>query len=256
MNNNGGVDLLLKCVEVAGLRFGEGLPKICVPLTETTMSALLEEAAHVRALPADLYEWRIDCFSGDVGFALSALESALAPGPLLCTMRTRQEGGAGEPVGEAYEDFLTALLERGGFQLLDIEFSHERERVERLYRKAEEKGVAVVFSRHDFSATPPEDEIVKTLVEMSRVGPCLPKYAVTPHTPEDVLTLLKATQRASCEVGPVITMAMGPLGKLTRVCGQVFGSCMSFGAGKNASAPGQLGAEDLRAIMEDLDIRR
>lgn len=61
-----------------------------------------------------------------------------------------------------------------------------------------------------------------------------------------------ATLRASRETGPVITMAMGPLGKISRVCGQAFGSCMTFGAGKSASAPGQLGAEDLRAILEDL----
>ena len=46
----------MKWFEAAGLRFGQGLPKICVPLTESRLSALLEEAAFVRALPADLYE--------------------------------------------------------------------------------------------------------------------------------------------------------------------------------------------------------
>lgn len=242
----------MKWFEAAGLRFGQGLPKICVPLTESRLPALLEEAAFVRALPADLYEWRMDCFEEDVGFALSALKSALAPRPLLCTVRTQQEGGKSPLEGEAYEEFLLALLERGGFGLLDIELSKGRDRAKRLLEKAAEKGVAAVISRHDFSCTPPEEEIAGTLMQMRELGPCLPKYAVTPRRPEDVLALLGATLRASRETGPVITMAMGPLGKVSRVCGQAFGSCMTFGAGKSASAPGQLGAEDLRAILEDL----
>ncbi len=244
----------MKCFEAAGLRFGQGLPKICVPLTESRLPALLEEAAFVRALPADLYEWRLDCFEGDVGFALSALESALAPKPLLCTVRTRKEGGKSPLEGDAYEEFLLALLERGGFGLFDIEFSSGRERAKRLLEKAAEKGIGAIVSRHDFSGTPPEGEIADALVQMGALGPCLPKYAVTPRRPEDVLVLLGATRRASLEHGPVITMAMGPLGKISRVCGQVFGSCMTFGAGKNASAPGQMGAEDLRAVLEDLSL--
>jgi len=243
-------------MEAGGLRFGEGLPKICVPLTETRLPALREEASYVRALPADLYEWRIDHFVEDIGFALSNLTATLAPKPLLCTLRTRSEGGLSPMEGRAYENFLSALLERGGFQLLDVEFSHGPERVGRLLELAQEKGVGVVLSKHDFSRTPPEDEITQTLLDMARTGPCLPKYAVTPHSPEDVLALLTATRRASKEIGPVITMAMGPMGKVTRVCGQVFGSCMTFGAGKNASAPGQIGVEDLLAVMEDLDSRR
>lgn len=246
----------MKVVEAGGLRFGEGLPKICVPLTESRLSALREEAAFVRALPADLYEWRMDCFVEDIGFALSNLTATLAPKALLCTLRTKAEGGSSPLEGKAYENFLSALLERGGFRLLDVEFSQGPERVGRLLELAQEKGVTVVLSKHDFSRTPSGDEITRTLLDMARMGPCLPKYAVTPRSPEDVLALLTATRRASREIGPVITMAMGPMGKVTRVCGQVFGSCMTFGAGKNASAPGQLGAEDLRAVMEDLDCRR
>ena len=54
-----------KSVEIQGLRFGEGLPKVCVPLTGQGVPALLSEMQAVSALPADLYEWRLDCFFGD-----------------------------------------------------------------------------------------------------------------------------------------------------------------------------------------------
>ena len=117
---------------------------------------------------------------------------------------------------------------------------------------ARRQGIGVVLSKHDFAKTPPAEEIAATLLHMKELGADLPKYAVMPHTPEDVLALLDATLRASRKVGPVITMSMGELGKLSRVSGGVFGSCVTFGAGQNASAPGQLDAEDLRAILEDV----
>ena len=89
-----------------GLRFGEGLPKICVPLTESHLAPLRREAAFARDLPADLYEWRMDFFQEDTGFALSALESTLSPKPLLCTLRTQGEGGHSTLSGARYEEFL------------------------------------------------------------------------------------------------------------------------------------------------------
>ena len=135
---------------------------------------------------------------------------------------------------------------------MDLELAWGEERVTRLANLAKEQGIGVVISKHDFEKTPPTEEIAQTLVQMKKLGADLPKYAVMPQNPGDVLALLSATWKAYQQVGPVITMAMGELGKVTRAAGGVFGSCLTFGAGQNASAPGQMEAEDLRAILEDL----
>ena len=126
----------------------------------------------------------------------------------------------------------------------------------RLLRLAHEREMAVVISKHDFEKTPPEHEIICTLLEMERLGAELPKYAVMPQNVRDVLALLSATERASREFGPVVTMSMGALGKISRASGAYFGSCITFAAGKNASAPGQISAEDLKAVLQDLDPAR
>ena len=241
----------MKTVEISGLHFGENLPKICVPLTGGGMPALLSEISTVKDLPADLYEWRVDHFFGSFSEALHALADGLSA-PLLCTVRTKAEGGKSELSPEAYEAFLSGLLDQGGFQLLDIELSCGEERVKRLIEKCREKGVGTVVSRHCFENTPAEEEIVRTLEKMKELGADLPKMAVIPKTPQDVLTLLSATLRAHERIGPVITMSMGDLGKISRVSGGVFGSAVTFAAGQEASAPGQINAEDLRAILEDL----
>ena len=246
----------MKTVEISGISFGEGLPKICVPLTGGGMPALLSEISCVKSLPADLYEWRVDYFFGSFSEALRALRDELSHVPLLVTVRTKGEGGKSDLPPEAYEAFLSGLLDQGGFQLLDIELSCGEERVRRLVNKCRKRNVGVVLSRHCFGYTPEEDEIVRTLVHMKELGADLPKMAVMPKSAGDVLTLLSATLKASEKIGPVITMSMGDLGKISRVSGEVFGSCVTFAAGQEASAPGQLNAEDLRAILEDLSLAK
>ena len=243
----------MKTLEIAGLRFGEGLPKICVPLTGNGMPALLNEMQYAACLPADLFEWRADCFFGDPLDALPALRPTLGDRPVLCTVRTEREGGSAGITPEEYEELLSAMLDRGGFSLIDIELSCGRERTLRLLDLARRRGVAAVVSKHDFQSTPAAGEIFGTLQEMKELGADLPKYAVMPRNARDVLSLLEATLRSSQTFGPVITMSMGGLGKLSRVSGALFGSCVTFAAGQRASAPGQLNSEDLRAILQDLD---
>lgn len=243
----------LDAIKLAGLSFGQGLPKICIPLMGETSAALLCEAGEAASLPADLFEWRLDgFFTGSVSQSLEGLKRELGGKPLLCTLRTRREGGAADLSPESYEIFLSALLDQGGFELLDIELSCGEGRVRRLVEKARKAGIGTVVSRHDFEKTPPEGEMLDTLKAMKALGADLPKLAVMPQSPHDVLALLSVTLRAREEIGPVITMSMGELGKLSRVSGALTGSCMTFGAAARASAPGQMNAEDLQAILEDL----
>ena len=51
---------------------------------------------------------------------------------------------------------------------------------------------------------------------------------------------------------PIITMSMAATGVISRLAGEVFGSCLTFGAAKKASAPGQMGVNDLKTVLETL----
>ena len=88
------------------------------------------------------------------------------------------------------------MIGTGKFDLVDLELSCGQERLLRLLRLAHEREMAVVISKHDFEKTPPEHEIICTLLEMERLGAELPKYAVMPQNVRDVLALLSATERA------------------------------------------------------------
>ena len=48
---------------------------------------------------------------------------------------------------------------------------------------------------------------------------------------------------------PIITMSMSGTGVISRLCGEVFGSALTFGAVGKVSAPGQMGIEDLTTVL-------
>ncbi|HAK72458.1 MAG TPA: 3-dehydroquinate dehydratase, partial [Sporomusaceae bacterium] len=80
------------------------------------------------------------------------------------------------------------------------------------------------------------------------------KIAVMPCSMEDIITLLSVSLEANNQLNiPVIVIAMGPYGVITRVAGGVFGSAVTFAVGHKASAPGQVPIDDLRAVLHTLE---
>ncbi len=86
---------------------------------------------------------------------------------------------------------------------------------------------------------------------MQELGADIPKIAVMPQNKKDVLTLLSATEEMAEEHAdrPIITMSMSGTGVISRLCGEVFGSALTFGAVGKVSAPGQMGIEDLTTVL-------
>ncbi|MEE1942901.1 type I 3-dehydroquinate dehydratase [Streptomyces sp. TRM 70361] len=250
----------IKTVTVGGVTIGEGAPKVIAPLTGGTSEELYAQAEAVVAARPDLAEWRVDLFSdladsNAVTSTARALVNRLAGIPLLFTCRTRAEGGRAELDDEAYGELNASLVRSAAVDLVDVEYRRSRPVVERVLRTAHEHGVPVVASNHDFDGTPPKDEIVARLREMQELGADICKIAVMPHSAADVLTLLDATRAMREEHAdrPLITMAMGGLGLVSRLSGRVFGSAATFGAVGAASAPGQIDVAELRGALELLD---
>ena len=55
---------------------------------------------------------------------------------------------------------------------------------------------------------------------------------------------------------PVITMSMGTLGAVSRLCGEAFGSAMTFANPGAASAPGQVPLDVVNEVLESLHAER
>ena len=157
----------------------------------------------------------------------------------------------GELAPDELSDLHDLAAESGCVDLLDLEF-FEEEHPARKIRKLHKQGLKVIASHHDFYETP-DREVMKMLLEqMCAGGADIVKLAVMPQNMEDVLKLLSVTYEFKEENPdtPVITMSMGKMGMISRLCGESFGSAITFAAHKKASAPGQMEMHEVADILE------
>lgn len=249
----------MQTVKVRNIEIGAGIPKICVPIVGVTREDILEAAKAITSTKADVVEWRVDWYEDIFDFAkteetMKALREVLGETPILFTFRTSKEGGEKAIEPGPYAELNKNAARSGYVDLVDVEVFTGDDIVKDIVAAAHECGVKVVASNHDFDKTPSKEEIVSRLVKMQELGADIPKIAVMPTCRRDVLTLLAATEEMYTDHAdrPIITMSMAGTGLISRLCGEVFGSALTFGAAKKASAPGQAAVNELNDMLQFL----
>ena len=139
----------------------------------------------------------------------------------------------------AYVELNRRMSGAGYIDMVDVEMFSGDDTVSALVRCAHACQVKVVGSNHDFQKTPAKEEIVARLRRMQELDADILKIAVMLRSKKDVLTLLAATEEMCSEYAnrPVITMSMDGMGVISRLCGEAFGSAVTFGSAGKASAP-------------------
>jgi len=246
-------------VTVKDVKLGEGIPKICVPIVGKTKEELIDEVASLKDISLDVVEWRVDFYENvedieKVKEVLIDLRKLLSNTPILFTFRSAKEGGEKEVSTSYYAQLNKEIAATKLVDLIDVELFTGDEIVKDIVESANASEVKVVMSNHDFFKTPSQEEIVSRLRKMQELGADLPKIAVMPQNQSDVLVLLSATNEMvqNYAEGPIITMSMAGTGVISRLAGEVFGSALTFGAAKKASAPGQIAVADLRSVLNIL----
>lgn len=235
--------------------FGEGAPKICVPIVAESREAIWKKAEQAAEMPIDIVEWRTDyyeyVFEPEAVFCtLKGLKERLGRKAVLFTFRTAHEGGNREIGSDDYYS-LNELAACGGADLVDMELYLDEARTADKTERLREAGCRVIMSSHDFEKTPSAEEMVRRLKQMEELGADVAKLAVMPNSRQDVLNLLQATVTADELLSiPVVTMSMGKMGVISRICGSLTGSAMTFASAGDASAPGQIPADQITEILK------
>lgn len=247
----------MNTIKVRDIEIGAGAPKIIVPIVGVTKEDILNEAKTFDSIPVDVVEWRVDWFEHVFEFdkvedVLKELRTVLGNIPLLLTFRTKKEGGEKAIDTKDYKDLNLRAAKTGYLDFIDVEIFTGDDVVKEIIDGAHAVGVRVIASNHDFFKTPAKSDIIYRLRKMQDMGADIPKIAVMPQSRRDVLTLLSATEEMVTDYAdrPIITMSMAGTGVISRLCGEVFGSSMTFGAAKKASAPGQMGVNDLNTVLD------
>lgn len=247
----------MNIIEKKGVVFGEGRPKICVPLVGDSIDALEEEANNLLGGPADLLEIRIDYFvknngMKDVLSAVKAVHDIAGEMPIIFTFRTKDEGGECEILKNDYSKLLIDAAGSGYVDFVDLELNLGEEYVKELCAKVKAYSCGVIISNHDFEKTVSFYEISDRMINMENLGADIAKVAMMPLSDEDVVTLLLASVKIKNKLSiPFITISMGKLGAISRLWGNLSGSVVTFATADNNSAPGQM---DALKVLECLNM--
>ena len=248
-----------RLLQIKDKTFGEGKPLICVPVMETEKEAIVAEIKQLAEAGTQIVEWRVDAYSGvnslnAVREVLAELKPILGDTILLFTFRSKEQGGLCSLSYEKIYDLHQVAAESKIVDLIDVEY-FQSDNIDKEIRTLQKMGAKVVTSHHDFHETPSEDVLFMLLEQMKHSHADIVKLAVMPNSTEDVLRLLEETNHFHKRYPqqPLITMSMGKLGCISRISGEIFGSCVTFGAGKNASAPGQIPVKELEQILDTIN---
>lgn len=222
--------------------------KIVVPV----MPRSLEEAQQLDVTKyelADIIEWRADYLPKcEVLKVAPAIFEKFLGREVLFTLRTTREGGNIELTDEEYVGLIKEIYTLYQPDYIDFEyFSHMKIFDEML------EFSNLVLSYHNFEETP--SNIMEAFSEMTALSPRVVKIAVMPKTHQDVLDLMNYT-RGFKTLNPeqeYAAMSMGKLGRITRLAGELMGSCWSYASLDEVSAPGQIPLTQLAKIFEVLD---
>lgn len=248
---------MIKTVKIRNIVLGEGAPKIIVPIVDKTHEAIIAKVRSFGKRKIDIIEWRMDHFRDvhDTAAVVSVLKDLRAELPdmtILATFRTKKEGGELDISAEEYTRLNKAVADSGCADLVDVEIFSGDDVVKENIDNIHAAGAKVVASNHDFAKTPSKDDLIARMRKMQDMGADLPKLAMMPKNPGDVLTLLEATWEMNAKYAdrPIFTMSMSGVGTISRFAGEVFGSCATFGSVGQSSAPGQATVEDLATVLD------
>ena len=234
-----------------GLVFGEGEMKICIPVCEKTKDAAVKEVKEIKKTKAQMVEWRLDYFEEDIPAAAEEIFKAAGHMPVLCTFRTKAEGGEKDIDPESYFALYEELAVRGA-KMVDLELgicgAFETYAVQYI-AWLHSMGVVVVVSSHNYENTPPREEIKQTYELMRMLDADLPKVAVTAKDQRDVMSLFTAMAEVSETCWPLIGISMGGVGRVSRVRASIFGCAVTFATREKASTPGEIDVETLVRLM-------
>lgn len=222
---------------------------VCVSVAAPDAVGILAAVMPVAPL-ADVVEIRLDAMMHpDIESCVTAI-----PCPVLVTNRPVWEGGQFAGSEQARIDILCDGI-RSGARYVDIELLTAADLRGQVLHEAKKHGAKVVVSNHDFRGTPPLDVLRETLRHMIASGADIGKIVTTASTADETLRVLSLQQDALSGRFPLSAFAMGEAGKISRLATLYLNGAMTYAAisAEQATAPGQISAHDLHALISLLE---
>ena len=215
-------------LKIGNLELGN---KICITaiLDEFIPS---EEVTEYKKEGVDILEMRIDCYDKPLHKVVHYLEEIRdkVSLPMIGTVReTKENRLMRTDIFRRITPFVDCVDIELGSPISDTVMSVAN-------------GKTVIVSEHDFKKTPSKTGLEDIVDRSLKQGADIVKIATMANSRNDVRRLLKFTEECGC---PLVTIAMGSIGTVSRVIAPLFNSLFTYGYITKPVAPGQLSVKKL-----------
>lgn len=217
--------------------------KIAIPIFQAKKEDVIKVAEDCIEKGADVLEFRIDALDNpnfkDIQEIIEEINF-----PMIATNRISSEGGSFKGTEEERIDILLKCAPLVDY--VDIELQSDDKYIKQIH----DTGVTTIVSYHDFHKTPEINEIMYIVEKEHKLGD-MAKVAFMPNDLDDTLKILAILSH--CE--NTIAISMSDLGSYTRVMASKFDSPITFAAGTDVTAPGQIDIETMKSLLNmDLNL--
>ncbi|HFI0037875.1 TPA: type I 3-dehydroquinate dehydratase [Streptococcus suis] len=222
--------------------------RIVVPIMPRNLEEV--EAIDVgRLSEADLIEWRADYLPKEEILTVApAIFEKCNGKEVIFTVRTTREGGHLDLADQEYVDLIKEVAAIYQPDYIDFEYYSYQSVFEQMLEFPN-----LVLSYHNFEETPAN--YLEIMSELTSLSPAVVKMAVLANSEQDVLDVMNYTRgfKSLNAEQTFATIAMGELGKISRIAGVITGSCWTFASLDEVSAPGQMSLANTRKFLEILE---
>ncbi|XP_052191934.1 bifunctional 3-dehydroquinate dehydratase/shikimate dehydrogenase, chloroplastic-like [Diospyros lotus] len=215
---------------------------LCTPVTGGSVELMLAQMKTAKEIGADVVEIRLDCLRQLTPSLHLPVLVRQSPLPTVVTCRPIWEGGQYEGDEKSRQDALRLAMELGA-DYIDVELKVAHEFNRSIMGKKPDK-FKVIVSSHNFDDTPPTEAIGDLVARIQSTGADVVKIATTALDITDVARIFQITVHSQV---PVIGIAMGERGLISRLLAPKFNGYLTYGALEpgTITAPGQPTAKDL-----------
>ncbi|KNZ42781.1 type I 3-dehydroquinate dehydratase [Acetobacterium bakii] len=222
----------------------------CMPMISKNEIVLYKETEKNES-QYDFIEWRRDYFRpGEILTAeeeitvFKKFKKASLNSGIIYTFRSHCEGGAFEIKDSVRLKAIEAAASLADY--VDVELKSDADFLKSVKEILKNTDCGLILSHHNFIKTPDGKEIKEIFDAMENQNADILKLAVMPSSEADVRQLISATLIKNQSIAkPIIAIAMGTLGVITRIAPDLCGGSLTYVAGSGTTAPGQITLEEM-----------
>jgi len=208
---------------------------ICIPIKQKSLSALLKDIVKAQKI-GDIIEVWFDELDVKLDKRTLAKIFTKIKKPVIYKFTGKS-------------DTLKLLIKTRKIDLVDVDIKTKPKVISEIKKWSPK--TKIIISYHNFSTTPEIKELKKIIKKMYALKADIAKIATYAKTQVDSLKVLSILSEVSSSGKKIICLAMGSKGRLTRICGHLFGNYLMYAPLRQTSrtADGQFLASELKKIM-------